>query len=451
MCVCVNDSFLSTPVLAILLQLYSYIRFCRISHQSAWQFLFHNDSAIIKAVGKIKATVLRFLVLVQHFGCHSPTSTQKQTDNINFHQILSSYGSWIVIINATFDPDFMLEFCKELIDIGLSPYRSPTKKASSSSYSRTIGTSRTKLNIMLIGEADGKEETPSYEHEEDTSSKEKGSKEMDHGIRILTDKVTSYCREQLRLLRSIEGNAVPSVGEYDDEDIIRIEYVSYPYYCYKEAITVMSSEIPCRSTDFSPQNMFQSIIHTALGQIVVEGGVGLSVICPPSKASTSSRSMSRSLAKGTPHRMLQYVHEVTKLLHSTILPHMLFRNSGAVLHLNSQWESTNVNFSKNHNTQKSNATMDDDTTPDILDNTIIQILYKSAQAYLNQLIRSIHYEYKTHGIDCLSVHYQEESYLLLEGQTNDESKGKSCFLSPRSILHQSLMMFGKRAEVVVVS
>ncbi len=130
---------------------------------------------------------------------------------------------------------------------------------------------------------------------------------------------------------------------------------------------------------------------------------------------------------------------------------MLFRNSGAVLHLNSQWEATNVNFSRNHDTQKSNATTDDDPNPDILDNTIIQILYNSAQAYFNQLIRSIHYEYKTHGIDCLSVHYQEESYALLEGQTNDESRGENCCLSPRNILHQSLMMFGKRAEVVVVS
>jgi len=142
-------------VLAILLQLYSYIRFCRISHQSAWQFLFHNDSTIIKVVGKIKAIVIRFLA--------PPTSTQKQTENENFHKILSSYGSWIVIINATFDPEFMLEFCQELIDIGLSPYRSPTKKASSWSYSRTMTTSWTKLNILLIGEADGKEDTLSYE------------------------------------------------------------------------------------------------------------------------------------------------------------------------------------------------------------------------------------------------------------------------------------------------
>jgi hypothetical protein len=440
-------------VLAILLQLYSYIRFCRISHQSAWQFLFHNDSTIIKVVGKIKAIVIRFLA--------PPTSTQKQTDNENFHKILSSYGSWIVIINATFDPEFMLEFCQELIDIGLSPYRSPTKKASSWSYSRTMTTSWTKLNILLIGEADGKEDTLSYENGEDRSCRENGSKQMDRGIRVLTDRVTLYCRQQLRLLRSEEGDIDSSAGEYDDEDIIRIEYVSYPYYCYEEAIAVMSSEVPCRATDFSPQNMLYNIIHTALGQIVVEGGVGLSVICPPSKAS-SSISMN-STSKSSREKMLQYVHDVTKLLHSTILPHMLFRNSGAILHLNSQCHSTNVNpsttcfrsndttmhRSTNHVTQKLNATTDN-TAQGILDKTFIEILYNSAQAYLNQLLRSIHYEYKTHGIDCLSVHYQEES-LLLEGQTNDESKEKSCCPSPRDILHQSFMMIGKRAEVVVVS
>jgi len=322
-------------------------------------------------------------------------------------------------------------------------------------------TSWTKLNILLIGEADGKEDTLSYENGEDRSCRENGSKQMDRGIRVLTDRVTSYCRQQLRLLRSEEGDIDSSAGEYDDEDIIRIEYVSYPYYCYEEAIAVMSSEVPCRATDFSPQNMLYNIIHTALGQIVVEGGVGLSVICPPSKAS-SSISMN-STSKSSREKMLQYVHDVTKLLHSTILPHMLFRNSGAILHLNSQCHSTNVNpsttcfrsndttmhRSTNHVTQKLNATTDN-TAQGILDKTFIEILYNSAQAYLNQLLRSIHYEYKTHGIDCLSVHYQEES-LLLEGQTNDESKEKSCCPSPRDILHQSFMMIGKRAEVVVVS
>jgi hypothetical protein len=87
-----------------------------------------------------------------------------------------------------------------------------------------------------------------------------------------------------------------------------------------------------------------------------------------------------------------------------------------------------------------------------IDVHIRQILFNSAQSFLNQLVRSIHYEYKSHGIYCLSVHY-EDLPNYSEGQTTEEDSEKveASSISPRDILTQSLKMFGKRAEVVVIS
>jgi len=332
-------------------------------------------------------------------------------------------------MNATFHAQWTTEFCKELIDIALSPYhrKHPNKHRCSSR------TTWTKLNILLVGEEYG---NPENGH--------KGNEEQRVDIHSLTKMIRALYQEQVQKVqvqRQQEQQPAEAREHAEDEDthiMMKIECLAYPCTAKQAPASNTKKTNGSTSTTFSRKAnkmaLFHSKMSTKLGSIVLDGGLGLFVQCPPTITTSNTWKDSQ---------MLQYMHDITKLLHSTILPHMMFRNSGAVLHLNSVWvKSTKAEeeeFVADCQCKKKNTKA----------TAIIRILYNSVQAFQNQLIRSIYYEYRTHGIDCLSMQYDMTCNDTERGETDSDEQRFE--VSPREILHQSLLLFGKQAEAKVVS
>jgi len=425
-------------VIAILLQIYFYVRFYKVSHQSALKcmFVFQNISSFSAYLArKLKALVLP---LKQS----RSTQTQQQVTKHEYcHHMLSSYGSWIIIANATFNVPWIVEFCNEIINIAFSPYRAQRQQQSntnlSSSRRRSV-TSRTKLNIMLVGE----------QHKKKCDSGKNGSSKdtQRNDIRGLVDIVTKRYREQLQLIRMTQNKEYQLDGE---DEVMTIEYVEYPCYCdeTKESPSATKVAAPSRFYD-----TFHNAMDTALGRIVLDGGLGLVVLCPPTMTSIAASSNEACSHESWQQvKLLRYIHDTTKMLHSAILPHMLFRNSGAILHLNSRWSTTLCGKADNGGCKNTTNSVNSETNvlPEHFRSSIAmkQILFNSVQAFQNQLIRSIHYEYKTQGIDCLSVQYDDIPIALGKCERRDNND----LNHPGDILHQSIMMFGKRAEASLTS
>ena len=92
--------------------------------------------------------------------------------------------------------------------------------------------------------------------------------------------------------------------------------------------------------------------------------------------------------------LLLYIHNTTNMLHPAILPHMLFHNIGAILHLNRRWNATLCG--KADNGGRKNSTYNVNSATNVLPEhfrtamaPMKQILFDSVQAFQNQLIRSI--------------------------------------------------------------
>jgi len=367
------------------------------------------------------------------------------------HHILSSYRSWIIIANATFNVPWIVEFCSEIIIIAFSPYRAQQQQQSSTNLSfsrRRSATSRTKLNIMLVGE----------QHKYVYDCTKNGSSEDTPliDIRGLANIVTKRYREQLQLIRMTQKK------EYqldEDDEVMRIDYVECPCYCNETKESSLTTKVAAPSTFY---DTFHNAIDTALGRIVIDGRLGLVVLCPPTMttsiaACTNNECSNRAWQQV---KLLHYIHDTTKMLHSAILPHMLFRNSGAILHLNSRWSTTLCRKADTGGCKNTtnNVNSEKNVLPEHFRSSIAmkQILFNSVQAFQNQLIRSIHYECKTQGIDCLSVQYDDIPIDMGEcerrnnnGLSQDVESTRA--VNPGDVLHQSIMVFGKRAEALLTS
>merc|ERR1719245_1839335 len=113
-------------------------------------------------------------------------------------------------------------------------------------------------------------------------------------------------------------------------------------------------------------------------------------------------------------QMLAINNNGTTLLTHTVLPYMMKRKSGAILNVSSG--------SCKH------------ATP-------LLSIYSATKAFGNQLTRSMYYEYKEHGIDCLSI----TPYYFISGMF--QRKSSSFFYPyPDSIVKRSLKVLGHVAE-----
>jgi len=240
-------------------------------------------------------------------------------------QKLTKYGKWIVIINATCDPMWTRSFCEELASLdngrNSSHYSGKTKR-------------RTIRKILLVG-----------------------GKNLNGANRLedLAKKVSQQLEQQ-------QGNFT-----------YKVEYLRYP----------SSSESPS-SEPFSfhtpSSTAFRAKLDAKLGQLLLDGGVALFVLCPPSDTMCSQKVLCDEFRC---KHVLRYIHDTTVLLKQTMVPTLMFRNSGAIVQLGLPLLPT-ASSSIDHD--KMNV-----------------CVYNAAQGYLTQLMRNMHYEYASYGIDCLSL------------------------------------------------
>jgi len=169
--------------------------------------------------------------------------------------------------------------------------------------------------------------------------------------------------------------------------------------------------------DFANQNTeyvekFHSALRGTLETLTENGGVGMLLNCVG--VSNSTPGLTHDTPKEDVLQMLAINNNGTTLMMQSVLPFMMKRKSGAVITVSSG--------SCTH------------PTP-------LLSIYSATKAFGNQLTRSMYYEYKEHGIDCLSI----TPYYFISGMFKMR-KATFCAPFPQTLVVQSLPLLGYEAE-----
>ncbi len=159
---------------------------------------------------------------------------------------------------------------------------------------------------------------------------------------------------------------------------------------------------------------FCSNVIKALGDMAKNGGIGMCIHCFSSKQAVSLPAQSKK--KYAPSCKKNGAETFLSIL-NLILPYMLFRGTGAIINV------CREDFSEDQLTGlfASNTVFDQSS----------KARGKAECAFYRQLVRSLHYEYREHGIDVLAVTLSEE------GGIHDEDV----------VVRSSLQMLGEDSEL----
>jgi len=152
--------------------------------------------------------------------------------------------------------------------------------------------------------------------------------------------------------------------------------------------------------DFSDSNensvrIFEKTLHSNLKKYSSDGGIGVLVNAVGMSNDIPARL--HETDKESIRQMLYINNNGTALMTHSVLPHMVERKSGAIIVVSS-------GSGRNH------------ATP-------MLATYSATKAFGSQLARSMFYEYKEHGIDCLSI----TPYYFISGMFR---RKKSSFFLP---------------------
>jgi len=252
-----------------------------------------------------------------------------------YHHILTTYGSWMTFVNPSLNDKLTVQWCQELVVLALSPHWKNLRRFKRRQAQRRLLRS----------------------HQSNQPDPFKCSQDQALHLRLLGPEAEEI------------GNHLRAFRDTQIRDIMQA--------CRASKVT----PLPTVHMEIV-NNVEYTLDSQQLGRMLLEGGLGLFVLCPPPASDDNA---------------LDYTRCMTQQLHSKILPHMMFRNSGAIMHLN------------------------------VVEPKESPIVCQAAQAFFNQLIRSMYYEYRVHGIDCFSVTPQPHQ-------------------SAKKMLHKSLILLGKQAE-----
>jgi len=184
-------------------------------------------------------------------------------------------------------------------------------------------------------------------------------------------------------------------------------------------------------TTISPN--IHTILEPQLGRMTLDGGIGMLIFQYPSipyiLPATNHSSSNSSNSTVTRHE--EYVHILRMILN-----HMIFRKSGAIVSIISS--SVSEEAVNNNSNSNNHHTVRRQHTNHILQDPFIKTsIDKASEAFMIQLIRSLHYEYREYGIDCIVIHDSEE----------DTQKRKKEIMN--RFIKMSLQLLGCEAEIYI--
>jgi hypothetical protein len=370
---------------------------------------------------------------------HDFDAQDNPTSEAYYHHILCTYGSWIAILNPTSivdsytsaqdanndllrRRDWIEHFCQELIIIALAPHRKELRR-----YQRRVEKQKVLQTVSRQNQYD--KDAAAVANADISSAFFASSSDALHLLFIGQEEDDSdyICSLQERL-KSFRDTKI-------HEFVVTCKACgmsNIPNFCFDIEILIGSADV-APGSEKSGQSHLEQKLSSRLGRMTLDGGLGLFVICPPKCSSQTGNSSQQH------NSQLEYPQLVTNLLHAAVLPHMMFRNSGAIVHLNDESSAIDASYSAAFNEGKS--PIETRSRQALLG----PILYHSTQAYLHQLIRSMFYEYHVHGIDCLTMLLTKPTRCRNWFGTN--TKAVSTTKISKKFLHEMLIILGKEGEL----